>query len=181
MKTAIIHTLITILALAVGSGFADEPPQQGVRAQRVSSASDVESAIVKGLQMSIKAERESFKPGEPIVLKVSVKNTTPLVLYLPDTAHPEWDYKFVVKNERGEDVPLTIEGKRLVEDVAILRKTGVEMKPGAEVKAEFRLNKLFAMTTPGLYTLTVRHGAWENANRVSTTITSNTIRVRVTI
>ncbi len=179
MRVIIIRTLVLTIIINAAAMFGAGMQKKSSQSNQDSTSSKIESATSKGLQFSAEIEKEVFSPNELIVLKVSVKNTTQMTYYLPDTYHPEWDYNLEVKNEKRENVPLTADGERLMKNIAIFRQVNKEIAPGTELHRDFQISKLFKMTAPGLYAVTVKHRVWEPKSGAFSTITSNTVKVRI--
>jgi hypothetical protein len=84
--------------------------------------------IRKGAQLFIRTERASLSADQPALLILSFRNNTKEPLFLEET-YPERDYKFDVRNEREERVPLTEEGRRLVTNTSIFKNVGLKIEP----------------------------------------------------
>lgn len=179
VKAIITRALVITVIINAFAIFGAGMQKNDSQSKQDSTASSIKSPASKGLQFSAKTVKESFSLDEPIVLKVSVRNDTRMTFYLPDTFHPEWDYKLEVKNEKRENVPLTADGERLMKDIAIFRQVNKEIAPGDQLQRDFQINKLFKMADSGSYAITVSHQAWDPKRGEFITITSNTVKVRV--
>lgn len=150
--------------------------------ERLSVAADIQDKTPKtpkGLQLVARTEKATFTPGEPILLKVLARNIGAKPLFIVDTYHPEWDTKFAVRNESEQNVALTADGKRLTKTIAIFRQVRIEIHPDEEVQEEFVISKLFEMTAPGTYAITVKRSFCFTGTDVFMVATSNTVKVTV--
>jgi hypothetical protein len=140
---------------------------------------DVQDKTPKGLQLVARTEKATFSTGEPILLSVFARNNGRRALFIVDTYHPEWDTKFDVRNEAGESVALTEDGKRLTKTIAIFRQARVEIYQGDEVQKDFVINRLFEMTAPGPYSITVKRSFCVTGTDVFRVANSNIVKVTV--
>lgn len=145
----------------------------------VAADSPARNTNASGLVLSARIEKASFNPGEPIPLRVSVTNSSRKVLVIVDTYHPEWDYKLDVRNEAGETVPLTKDGERLMRNISIYKSISVWLYPGDTVQADFVINELFEMNTPGTYSVTSKRKFLTLDSSGYDFATSNTVKITI--
>ena len=131
------------------------------------------------VQLHAQTEEEMYIPGAPILLKVVVRNNTEKPFLLVDTRRPERDFQLGVRDEEGQSVALTKEGEGLVNNTAIFRRVAVEIKPGEKVEHSFTINKLFEMTVPGTYSVTIKREIRGQDGHPVGEVTSNTVRIKV--
>jgi len=139
----------------------------------------IQDATSKGLRLAMKIEKATFAPGEQIAITVVARNDSEERLFVIDTYHPEWDTKLDVKEEAGGKVALTEDGERLTKNIAIFRDIRVEINPGDELQKDFVINKLFDMTAPATYSITVKRSFCFSGTNVFMVATSNTVKVTV--
>jgi hypothetical protein len=132
----------------------------------------------EGFQLSAGIENKQFRIGEPIVLKLTIRNSTKQVLYLTETS-PESDYKLLVKNEYGERVPLTEFGQRLLNNKEEFRVIGVKVKSGEERKDSIEVSRLHEMTVPGTYSITASRTVKNRNGKGWSEVVSNTINITI--
>ncbi|HXU39422.1 MAG TPA: hypothetical protein VN937_23910 [Blastocatellia bacterium] len=177
MTATMMCTLLTAITIGTLSTF-------GVTIGNRSGTSDVGPADspetnASGLVLSARIEKPTFNPGEPIPLRVSVTNNSRNVLVIVDTYHPEWDYKLDVRNEAGETVPLTKDGERLMRNISIYKSVSVWLYPGDTVHADFVINKLFEMNTPGTYSISSKRKFLTLDSSAYDFATSNTVKITI--
>lgn len=179
MKAAMTSALIFSLGVGGFSTFGASIQRKSKEVGPAPTSSDAGSRNSKALQLAVSTEKENFTAGEPISLAVSARNNGRKVLVLENTFHPEWDYKFDVRNEAGETVSLTGEGRRLMKDISIYASTNIEINPGEEVQKDFLITKLFEMTTPGTYSIAVNRQFFVPDLDGYRTAISNTVKVTI--
>lgn len=179
MRVAITGALMTtIAALAILTFGADmQGDSKGPKQAQLSSES--QKLASDNVELYARTEEEMYIPGEPILLKVLVRNKTEKAFLLVDTRRPERDYKFDVRNEEGESVALTKDGEDLVNNTAIFRRVAVEIKPGEEVQHSFTINKLFEMSVPNTYSVTVKRAIRGQDGQPLAEVISNTVKIKV--
>ena len=170
--------LIVALAIGVLSAFGATMQEKSKVPGDGPASADVQDKTSKGLQLLAKTDKATFITGEPILLSVFARNNGRKALFIVDTYHPEWDTKFDVRNEAGESAALTEDGKRLT-TIAIFRQVRVEIYPGDEVQQDFAINKLFEMTAPGTYSITVKRSFCVTGTDVFRVASSNIVKVTV--
>ncbi len=132
-----------------------------------------------GLAISIVTPRAVYGPHERIVLTISLKNvsnddkrigqTSPLTLYDVEVLAPG-------KNK----TPFTSYGKNRLENSREAGVRGSVLRPGEVTSVDIDLNRLFDLTLPGPYTVSVQRvvGKTGASDRVLRAI-SNTITVTI--
>jgi hypothetical protein len=179
MKAAMIRALLISLAVGglstLGANLQNKTEEVGP----APTSSDGGSGSSEALQLVVSTEKSSFSVGEPILLTVTSRNNGRKVLVLENTFHAEWDYKLDVRNEAGESVALTEEGRRLTKNNSIYASTNIDLHPGEEVQKDFVITKLFEMTTPGKYSISVNRQFWIPDLDVYRPATSNTVKITI--
>lgn len=136
--------------------------------------------ITEGFQLTAQVEQVNFMPAAPIVLTVTLKNTTDKTLsHL--TSRPEIDYPIEVKNKKGEIMPLTRYGQRLKKSSKTFWSIGgSDLVPGEEVSNTFIVNRVFDMTDDDEYTITVTHPVPKlDGHGITVNIVSNVVHLTV--
>gem|GEM_PF-4917500 len=124
------------------------------------------------------SDRYVFELGEPIVLRLSVTNSSDADLFILQSCE-SLDYKLTVKNEQGQNVPLTTEGQRLTNRYEVIcRHRKLKIEPAKSREAIIDLSTLYDMSAKGTYYITVSRWA-RNSNNDWVTTESNTIEVVV--
>jgi hypothetical protein len=135
--------------------------------------------VTEGFRLSAKLEKRQVGPGEPILLKLSIRNATKRVLHLEETS-PEKEYKIDVRNERGENAQLTKQGQLLQDnsenDFKVL---AVSIGPKQEREDTIEINRLHDMTARDTYAITVRRKVPKQDHTGWTEVVSNTVKVKV--
>lgn len=132
----------------------------------------------KGVQLTIRVEKEFIDPDEPDVLTLSVKNGSKSVVNLVET-YPERDYEFEVKDQTGQRVPLTENGKKLVTNSAIYRCGPLKIRHGKEVYHRLVVNQLYDMRAPGEYFISASRKIFGPDFKHLTTVISTPVKVIV--
>jgi hypothetical protein len=177
--TVVPSGLIVAIAIGVLSTFGAGMQEKSEMPGDDPPSAYVQDTASEGLQLVVKTEKATFTPGEPIVLSVVARNHSAKPLFIVDTYHPEWDTKFQVRNEAEESAALTEDGERLTKSIAIFRDIRVEINPGDEVQKDFVINKLFEMTAPGTYSITVKRSFCFSGTDVFMVAMSNIIKVTI--
>ena len=177
MKAKIIGVMVTILTtvavLAIGASTNSRSNGQAI------DEAKSWGPISEGYQLSASVAKDRVAPGEPIVLKLVLRNTTPTTLYLTEVG-VEKEYKVKVKDERGEDVPLTKHGKLLRNtELTYFMMAGLAVGPGQEREDSLRVSDLHDMGVGGTYSITVKRMVPKRDGKGNAEVTSNTLKVRV--
>lgn len=136
-----------------------------------------------GCIISIWAEKEEFKDGEPIWITIATKNVSDKTLIALES-NPDSDYEIQVKNEQGESVPLMLYGTRhgykARHSKPISRLINIYLDPGKEYEQKVLVSRLYDMSHSGTYFIQVTNtvGSVENLREVFK-VKSNIITVKV--
>jgi uncharacterized protein (DUF58 family) len=130
------------------------------------------------IRLSARAYSENVRSGEPIVIKLTLRNRSSSTVYLADS-YPERDYRFQVKNETGADVALTKKGERLIKYASIYKNTRIAVAPGTTVRNTVIISDLYDMSKRGVYFIVVTREVYDPNKKVPMTPTSAPIRVTV--
>jgi len=131
------------------------------------------------LQLLVTTRKNLIGQLEPLELEVSLRNNTRRQVYVVES-NPLADYKIEVRDEQGTRVEPTPEGKDLLfRSQWGGRRLSVMIAPGETKTATFEVNKIYAMTEPGSYTITARTHVFPQVGKPWIELTSNTVRVKV--
>ena len=110
----------------------------------------------------------SAKSGESVTLILTVKNNSKSPIFFADRFAAK-DFRIIIRNERGEIVPLTKYGERM-KNWTSFRNIGVNLKSGKTRESKMGLDKVFDITAKGKYFMTVSRPVMVNrivdANRL---------------
>jgi hypothetical protein len=134
----------------------------------------------EGLAISVAVEKRDFRRYDHIVLNIVLKNfgTSPASVVVRS---PWADYRYVIRNGRGAELPMLMYGRQRAEAALEGRKMIRELRPGESQTDDFELNTAFDLKDPDTYILF--------ASRIlpspgrpgeSFTLQSNAVTVRVT-
>lgn len=141
--------------------------------------SRTEKSSSTGFLLLARAEKDVIDPGETLNLSLSIKNVSNGVRFILQPI-PTEQYRIVVQDERGEPVPLTEYGEKLIknqEDHISRAFRGV--KPGEELKDTIEVNKLYDMAKPGTYSITAWRIVYDKTGHEIGSVRSNTIKVKI--
>jgi 6-phosphogluconolactonase (cycloisomerase 2 family) len=112
-----------------------------------------------GIEMSACIEREVYNPDVPVILTVTLKSSGAQPLPSTSAAVDVARFEIVIKNDRGETMPLLSHGKELLNPI----ENSFRITASKERQYKFVLNRLFDITEAGIYTMIVeRHAVNSN-------------------
>ena len=115
---------------------------------------DIGKELDGGLKVSIHVAAKEVETGAPVDVTVTLENVSQQVVQFVQTA-PVFDARFVVLDEKGNEMPLTRGGVRLQQiRGAGGRRERVRLKPGETMEFVVRANWLYDLSAPDKYTLT---------------------------
>jgi hypothetical protein len=169
----LVTALVTIIASTMSARM-----NQGDTSPAVSPfVQKSDGGLSDSVQLSARPEKELIKSGEPVVLKLNLMNAGRKSLFVYETSD-ESDYKLSVKDEKGESVPLTEYGERLLSSAEELRRIKVEMKPGEERQVSIRVSKIYRMAAGSTYFITAKRQFFRRNGR-SAEVISNEVKLQV--
>src|SRR6185436_3328565 len=97
---------------------------------------------------------QTFKSGEPITVKFSLLNDTNQEIYIIRT-DPRKDNEVEIKNVRGEKIPMSEKGRKLLDSPVTLR---IVSKIAAAQSFEYTvsLGDLYDLPPDGVYSVVVK-------------------------
>jgi hypothetical protein len=132
-----------------------------------------------GLSFVATLDKGTVSRDEPITLKLSLTNNTKKEIIVIES-NPLADYKIDVRDGRGTRVPPTPEGKDLLfRSQWGGRRLSVTIAPGESKTDTFQVNKIYAMTNPGSYTITASRRALRQVGKPWIELRSNQVKVTV--
>jgi hypothetical protein len=135
--------------------------------------------VSEGFQLSASLAKDQITSGEPVLLKLSIRNTSEKALYLEEIG-AEKEYKIDIRRESGEPVRLAERGQQMMDNEGNdFMVVGVKIEPGHEQHDSIEISKLHEMTARGTYLITVRRKVRKLDRTGWTEVVSNTVRVKV--
>jgi hypothetical protein len=180
-KTRKTVVAIFVVALVLGMGVTLKSKSlaqksKGLAQERNSNPSGTPS---EGFKLSAKAANSVVKQGEPILLKLSLKNITQSDLYIVETTSDQ-DYEIEVVNERGEYMSPTKRGQLLKGNPTLFTKViGVKVAPGQERQVNIEVDQLHDMSARGTYTITAKRRVPKRGAGGTAEVISNKVQVKV--
>jgi hypothetical protein len=131
----------------------------------------------EGFQLSARLDQEKLKLGEPVLLKLSLKNITRKDLNVVETSADQ-DYEIEVVDEHGTHAPLTEKGRRLTQYPRIYTKVvSVKVAAGQEQQVYINLNEIHDLNAKGIYSITAKRKVPKLDRSGSVDVVSNTVKL----
>lgn len=148
IRISVLIAVLVAMALSVSSLSRSKEIQQ--------TKPEQSSEEERGIKLRASVIKERFRVGEPILLKLVLKNDSTEEARLVSTGLR--DYKLDVRNELGELRPLTVAGEALKRTESIsISKGRIALKPGKErEEGDISVTDRFKLTEPGRYMIIVR-------------------------
>lgn len=179
MKVIIFGKLIMVIASIVVLLIGVDMNMFGEELDEAKVVPDKGGMVSEGFQLSAQLEKEWVGPCEPVILIVTLKNVSEKVLSLADS-RPERDYEIVVKDEQGEETPLTTYGKNLMDSAGVFRRVLLKMNAGQELQNRLLINRIYDMSISGTYSIIVKRNVFRQDGKGFAEVISNTIKVEIT-
>ena len=133
----------------------------------------------EGLAILLSVTKPEFKPDEPIILSVALKNKSdapvPIVVRMPWVV-----YSLTVRFEGRSEVPKTPYALHLIEVGGLGARATSQLPPGEVTTANVELSAGFDMKRPGSYTVVATRETYKTGKLDEyATVTSNTLTIRV--
>jgi hypothetical protein len=109
---------------------------------------------VDGWRLSLSLDKPQFARGEKIVAAVVFQNTAAAPRGIGGSG-VDFDYDIECRDQQGLPIPLTLFGRRMLENRGEGKATGGTLGPGEQVVAELALSLHLDLTLPGRYTVSV--------------------------
>ena len=132
-----------------------------------------------GLRFVASLAKSAVSRDEPITLKLVLTNNTKKEIIVVE-GNILTDYKIDVRDQRGTRVLPMPKGKDLLfRSQWGGRRVSFTIAPGESKTDTFQLNKIYAMTNPGSYTITASRRALRQVGKPWIELTSNEAKVMV--
>ena len=138
------------------------------------------NASTQALQITINTDslRTKFNVGDPIQIEILVENISKAPVSLVESCY-SLDYALTVRNERGEEVRLTKEGRRLTNaSEVICHSRMLKLTPGGATRVNINASHLYDMSSKGTYYVKASRAA-QPSNGKAFRSESNTVRIKV--
>ncbi|MBM4047809.1 MAG: hypothetical protein FJ279_22115 [Planctomycetes bacterium] len=170
-----ITTLLASLAFAFGCPV----PVSGQASSKLSQEADVSAKPVEGFQLTARLEKEEIQACQPVALVVTLRNLSKDTLAFPESA-PYRDYRLVVKDSNGREVPLTRYGKAIKDTEGEFRLVVTDLPAHSELRATLLVNRYYDMTVTDTYSVSVRRDVLLKSRDRVVEVLSNSVRVKIT-
>lgn len=109
------------------------------------------------VQLTVEAVPAIAKPGDPITLKLSLKNTSSKAVHYVECSPDDYKYTLMVFREGGREAPRTAPGLELLEQQrSCFRRLLVTLEPGEHKDVDIEVTKYFNFAQPGRYYVRAR-------------------------
>ncbi len=133
----------------------------------------------EGFQLCLKLDERQVRIGEPVLLRVFIKNVTTKELLLGEFT-PETENRVTMTKERGVAVQATKKGKLLMNRAELfVHPLTITMGPGQVHIETLALDKLFEISTSAKYFITVTRVVGKQDRSGVVKVTSNTVSLTV--
>ena len=138
----------------------------------------------KQVLFEAKINKDRISKGEAIQLDLIFKNTTNALITIFD-ANAERSADINIKNNKGEILSLTKEGRKKKFPDIIIHREGIYLEPGKELNWKINLNEFFDTNQLGDYEANVKitynaeNPLKKGEFEVNTTISSNKVKFKV--
>jgi hypothetical protein len=120
-----------------------------------------EAEGVKGLQMTLRLERQRYRADEPVALELVIKNAGNEEADLGMSASDMSSFDFVVcyvgggMTQAGR-MPLTKFGTKLLQELDAAKNIPIRLKAGEQRSYRFTLNRMVDLSLSGTYSVAVK-------------------------
>lgn len=139
-----------------------------------------------GFQFSVRPKKAQFVLTEPMLVDLEIRNVTDHAVGFSERGFPYTEFDVVVKDARGQMLPLTRYGKLVYHAPIpsfVYKNAVLELQPGGEAEYHFWINRVFDMTLPGTYYITIKRHVSTSQNHFDEKsgydIVSNTSPIKV--
>lgn len=109
------------------------------------------------VQATVRLSQESIGGANDIHVVLSLKNVSQSPIWVARSRSPEYDVVVIVTGSDNKPVPLTRWGRILIDGIKIGGVTARLVEPGGAAEYDLDLSKLYDVSRPGLYHVTVRY------------------------
>ena len=175
VASAIVHAIALSAFMFVSSNTLP------LHAQDV-PAQDVPANGKSGYEIDAQFENDEVQSAAPVVLIISIKNNSQSGMSYIET-DSELVFDINVKNAKGESMPLTRYGKRIMQPEAeptVFRRILVKLKPGEKSLYKILVNRIYDMSVPDSYSVTAkRRFLPEGESKLSEEVSSQAVVIKV--
>lgn len=133
----------------------------------------------QGFQLCVQLDKRQVKVGEPVLLRVAIRNITNHELILGE-ATPEVENRATVINVKGGIVQATKIGKRLISRGDwCCHPLKIVIGPGQVHNEILPIDKLFQVSATDSYSITIRRFVGKLNQSGVVDLTSNTVKLKV--
>jgi hypothetical protein len=133
-----------------------------------------------GFLLAVQADADEIAGSSPLKLSLTIKNISKRKGYILETSATE-QYHLVVLDDKERPVSLTAYGEKELQPRADhLGQMMRAIEPGEESRDTIEVNKLYHMSSPGIYSITAWRIVYDKEGKEAGTVQSNPIRVRIT-
>lgn len=134
----------------------------------------------QGFQLCVQLDKRQVKVGEPVLLRIAIKNITKQELTLGE-ATPEVENRATITNRNGGIVMPTAKGKRLISRGDwCCHSSEIMVGPGQVHNETLAIDKLFEVSTIDTYSISIRRFVGKLDESGVVDLTSNRVTLKVT-
>jgi hypothetical protein len=138
---------------------------------------------LKGISFVVSAWDSTAKVGDPIHLKIVLKNTGKRPLIFPDRRNGGDEINYMISLERvgGKSPDLTERGLTLYSprDWERIRELHRELKPGEAIEVTLDLSRIYQIKEPGEYKLQVKRYVYKGKQDLLIPILTNKLTMKI--
>jgi hypothetical protein len=138
---------------------------------------------IENLNLILKTEKTNFGVCEPIVINIIVSNNgDERIIYEMKYNHTKfsvYNFPLSVKNDKGEDMPLTEFGMQMKKILTPERSAQGSFGPGQIREYSIIANRHFDMTLNGKYKVRFSGSFYDKTSKSLVTIKSNEIEIEI--
>lgn len=144
---------LTVLA---GSALASAPRFAACAPTQVSPPASAQSVISSGPLTLTASIHSRMLEGQPVELMLTVYNSGSKELIIGGSAFEDSSFNFTVTDEKGRAVPRTAQGNYSLTPPMSCANATVNIKPDQTLRYRFNLARLFDLSRPGTYVVSIQ-------------------------
>ena len=181
LRTAILFITIIATALIVRSQLAINVSSlvsrrdSDITLGTIEQSNGRKSVVAGKVALIAESEKQTFKSGEQITVRLSLRNGTNQEIYIIQT-DPRRDNKVEIKNIRGEKIPMSEKGRKLLDSPVLSR---IVSKIGAAQAFEYTVSlaDLYDLPPEGVYSVVVKRKILKSDVKTFAEVQSNPVTV----
>jgi len=138
---------------------------------------------LKGISFVVSAWDATAKVGDPIHLKIVLKNTGKRPLIFPERRNGGDEVNYLISLERvgGKSPPLTERGLTLYSprDWERIREIHRELRPGESIQVTLDITHIYQIKDPGEYRLQIKRYVFQGSQDLLIPILSNKLTMKI--